>query len=110
MMVPKSVLSRGIPGGWGIYFGGGNPIASYCPFCLSEGWDGIKVPVEKTPGEKFVLLGKVVFVLILVNGLLKVVLETLVKDDPNSFVFTAAEWSLVLIGCAMYQRYKYKSK
>lgn len=110
MMVPKSILSRGIPAGWGMYLGGGKPIGSYCPFCLSEGWDGVKIPVEKTPSEKVVLLCKVVFVLLFANGILKAALEMFVPDDPSAFVFTAAEWSLVFIGIAIYQRYKYKSQ
>lgn len=40
MMVPKTIFSRGIYGGWGWWIGGGRPVSSCCPFCLSESWDG----------------------------------------------------------------------
>lgn len=110
MMVPKSVLSRGIPAGWGMYFGGGKPIASYCPFCLSEGWDGIKVAVEKTPSEKIALLIKIVFILLMVSSLLRVAIEMLNPERDSAFIYTIMEWALVIIGIAMYQRHKYKQQ
>ena len=39
MMVPRVIFSRSIAGGWGWRIGGGKPISSCCPFCLSEHWD-----------------------------------------------------------------------
>ena len=42
MMVPTVLRSRGLFVGWqyGWWFGGGKPVSSCCPFCLSEEWDG----------------------------------------------------------------------
>lgn len=38
-MVPRVIFSSGIFGGWGWRVGGGKPISSCCPFCLSEHWE-----------------------------------------------------------------------
>lgn len=53
MMVPRVIFSRGISGGWGWRIGGGKPISSCCPFCLSEHWDET---VEPSPLRGSVLM------------------------------------------------------
>ncbi len=53
MMVPRVIFSRSIAGGWGWRIGGGKPISSCCPFCLSEHWD---VVVEPSPLRGSVLM------------------------------------------------------
>ena len=42
VMTPTVLKSRGVFVGWeyGWWFGGGKPVSSCCPFCLSEEWDG----------------------------------------------------------------------
>lgn len=47
MMVPKTIFSRGFYGGWGWWLGGGRPVSSCCPFCLSERWDGSSPDVRE---------------------------------------------------------------
>ena len=44
MMVPKVIFSRSISGGRGWRIGGGKPVSSCCPFCLSEHWDAASQP------------------------------------------------------------------
>lgn len=110
MMVPKTIFSRGFYGGWGVWLGGGSPLASYCPFCLNEAWDGVKVPVEKSTGAKFALVTQLAFALLVVNGLVTWLLEAVFYTAPGSFIFTASEWALVLIGVAFYQKLKFKSQ
>lgn len=44
MMVPRVIFSRSVAGGWGWRIGGGKPISSCCPFCLSEHWDAVVQP------------------------------------------------------------------
>lgn len=53
MMVPRVIFSRSVAGGWGWRIGGGKPISSCCPFCLSEHWD---VAVEPSPLRGSVLM------------------------------------------------------
>lgn len=110
MMVPKTIFSRGFYGGWGVWLGGGNPVSTYCPFCLSEGWDGVKLPVERTTGAKFLLAGQIAFTLLIINGLLAWGLTHYLAVDNSSFIYTAIEWMLVILGFAAYQKYKFTSK
>jgi len=44
LMVPRVIFSRSVSGGWGWRIGGGRPISSCCPFCLSEHWDAAVQP------------------------------------------------------------------
>lgn len=44
MMVPRVIFSRSISGGRGWRIGGGKPISSCCPFCLSEHWGAAVQP------------------------------------------------------------------
>ncbi len=53
MMVPRVIFSRSVAGGWGWRIGGGKPISSCCPFCLSEHWD---VAVQPSPLRGSVLM------------------------------------------------------
>lgn len=109
MMVPKTIFSRGFYGGWGVWLGGGYPLSSYCPFCLSEGWNGVKVPVEKPPAAKLLLLWKIVFAIFFLNGLLAWFLEEIVMLEPSSFIFTLSEWLMLLLGVAAYQKLKFST-
>lgn len=44
MIVPRVIFSRSVAGGRGWRIGGGRPISSCCPFCLSEHWDAAVQP------------------------------------------------------------------
>lgn len=41
LMVPRTIFTRGLYGGWGWWVGRGRPVGSCCPFCLSEDWVGL---------------------------------------------------------------------
>lgn len=50
MMVPRVIFSRSVPDGRGWRIGGGKPISSCCPFCLSEHWDTSVQPSQLRGG------------------------------------------------------------
>ncbi|BAP77689.1 hypothetical protein MT1_0513 [Pseudomonas sp. MT-1] len=52
-MVPRVIFSRSVVGGLGWRIGGGKPISSCCPFCLSEHWDAA---VQSSPRRGGVLM------------------------------------------------------
>lgn len=56
MMVPKTIFSRGFYAGWGWRVGGGRPISSCCPFCLSENWEDGKLNIRNTTAFRLVAL------------------------------------------------------
>ncbi|MDX1296670.1 MAG: hypothetical protein R3260_00305 [Pseudomonas sp.] len=56
MMVPKTIFSPGIYGGWGWRIGGGRPVSNCCPFCLSESWDGAATDVRTSTWYRAVAL------------------------------------------------------
>jgi hypothetical protein len=66
MMVPTTIFSRGLYGGWGWRIGGGRPVSNCCPFCLSENWEDGKVNLRNTTG--FRLLALVLSFLFILTG------------------------------------------
>lgn len=48
MMVPRSVLSNGLFISGGAWIGRRKPVSSFCPFCLSEEWHGIKPSLRES--------------------------------------------------------------
>lgn len=106
MMVPKTIFSPGIYGGWGWRIGGGRPVSSCCPFCLSENWDDRSRPVEKSVAEKSYLLLKVVAGAFLGYSLFSLIGKDALGVGYDRTFEMVAQWAFILIAIAVYRRYK----
>lgn len=106
MMVPKTIFSRGFYGGWGWWVGGGRPVSSCCPFCLSENWDDPSAPVEKSVSAKTNLLLKVFLIAAAGYGAFHFFGEEILNLSLGGTVDMVAQWAFVLIAIFLYRRHK----
>jgi len=106
MMVPKTIFSRGFYGGWGWWVGGGRPVSSCCPFCLSENWGDATAPVEKSVSAKSALLVKVFLIGAMGYGVFRLFGEEVLRLDLSGSIDMIAQWAFVLFAIALYRRHK----
>lgn len=106
MMVPKTIFSRGFYGGWGWRIGGGRPVSSCCPFCLSENWDDCTRPVEKSVAGKSALLIKAFLIAAAGYGVFHLFGKDILQLKLSGAVDMVAQWAFILIAIALYRRHK----
>lgn len=100
MMVPKTIFSRGIYGGWGWRVGGGKPISSCCPFCLAENWDDPEAQAQMSVFQKSVLL---LLLVMLVCGSYFVLESHASSLDSWASIDMFVQWSFVGFGILCYK-------
>lgn len=87
-MVPRTIFSRGLYAGWGWRIGGGRPVSSCCPFCLSENWDTGQTNVRTTTWFRLMTLGLSFLSLFVGFGILNFVNDRFFAGDLPGVVGT----------------------
>ena len=109
-MVPTTIFSRGIYGGWGWRIGGGRPVSSCCPFCLSENWDDATKPVDKTVFQKTILVVTLCLFAYLGHWVLTFFLNDVLMIGSSPWLDTASQWLFVALAIFLYHRHKFEPK
>ncbi|GLF11911.1 hypothetical protein VNPA131183_53740 [Pseudomonas aeruginosa] len=108
-MVPKVILSRGIYGGYGWWIGGGKPVSSCCPFCLSENWDDPSRPEHRSTPEKICLVILILLGITFAGKLFRYIAGDLLDLTFSSGIEMVLGWVLVIVGIVVYRKFRFKT-
>lgn len=108
-MVPKVILSRGVYGGYGWRIGGGRPVSSCCPFCLSENWDDSSRPEHRSPPEKICLVILILLGVTSVGEVFRYIAGDLLGLALSDGFEMFLGWGLIIVGIIVYRKFRFKT-
>nr|QHU24403.1 hypothetical protein [Pseudomonas aeruginosa] len=109
MMVPKVILSRGVYGGYGWWIGGGRPVSSCCPFCLSENWDDSSRPEHRSPPEKICLVILILLGVTSVGEVFRYIAGDLLGLALSDGFEMVLGWGLIIVGIIVYRKFRFRT-
>ncbi|MGC6992091.1 hypothetical protein ACP0J1_25880, partial [Pseudomonas aeruginosa] len=94
---------------YGWWIGGGKPVSSCCPFCLSENWDAPSRPEHRSPSEKIFLVILILLGITSVGKVLRYVAGDLLGLTFSSGIEMLLGWVLIIAGIIVYRKFRFKT-